>query len=108
PVRDVAGVLRWQLARPVPEGGGRISRLPITRSLILECIAALALALVLAGARLSPAALSPHLVVLLDDSASMAAVNGRGESARDRAARRVRSEIDRLGGRARGTLIAHG
>ena len=34
-----------------PEGGGKIARLPITTSLLLECLAALALALILAGAR---------------------------------------------------------
>ena len=42
-------------------------------------------ALVLAGARCSPAGINHHLVVLLDTSASMAAVNTAGESARDRA-----------------------
>ncbi len=97
PVRPVAGLFLWQMAQRTPEGGGRITRLPITTSLILECLAALALALILAGARLSPAGVSQHLVVLLDDSASMAAVNAAGESARDRAVRRVLAELDRLG-----------
>jgi len=50
PVRPVAGLFLWQLGRQTPEGGGKISRLPITRSLILECLAALALALILPGA----------------------------------------------------------
>src|SRR5687767_9322686 len=84
PVRQVAGLFLWQLLRQTPEGGGKIARLPITASLILECLAALALAMILAGARLSSAAVNEHLVVLLDDSASMAATNARGESARDR------------------------
>ena len=67
--------------RPTDAGrGGKITRLPITTSLILECLAALALALILAGARLSSAGVSPHLVVLLDDSASMAAVNARARA----------------------------
>jgi hypothetical protein len=108
PVRRVAGLFLWQLARQVPTGGGVPVRLPITTSLILECLAALALALILAGARLSPAAVTEHLVVLLDDSASMAAVDGRGESARDRAVRRVLAEIDRLGSNGRVTLIQSG
>src|SRR5918996_3460114 len=97
PVRPVAGLFLWQILRKTPEGGGKIARLPITTSLILECLAALALALILAGARISPTGVSQHLVVLLDDSASMGAVNARGESARDRAVRRVLGEIDRLG-----------
>jgi hypothetical protein len=108
PVRPVAGLFLWQIGRQTPEGGGKISRLPITTSLILECLAALALALILAGARLSSASVSAHLVVLLDDSASMAAVNARGESTRDRAVRRVLEELDRLGSGARATLVESG
>jgi Ca-activated chloride channel homolog len=108
PVRPVAGLFLWQIGRHVPEGGGEVSRLPITRSLILECLAALALALIVAGARLSSASASAHLVVLLDDSASMAAVDARGESPRDRAIKRVIGELDRLGGRTRVTLVASG
>jgi hypothetical protein len=108
PVRPVAGLFLWRILRPTPEGGGKIARLPITTSLILECLAALALALILAGARLSSSGVSEHLVVLLDDSASMAAVNARGESPRDRAARRVLGEVDRLGAAARVTLVRSG
>ena len=108
PVRPVAGLFLWQIARPRPEGGGKISKLPITTSLILECLAALALALILAGARLFPAGDHAHLVVLLDDSASMAAVNVRGESARDRAVRRIALELDRLGSTGRVTLVRSG
>jgi len=108
PARSVAGLFLWQLARQAPEGGGKIDRLPITTSLILECLAALALALILAGARLSSAGVTAHLVVLLDDSASMAAVNAQGESSRDRVARRVIEDVERLGNRARITLVRSG
>ncbi len=108
PVRPIAGLFLWQVARQRPEGGGKIARLPITTSLILECIAALALALILAGARLFPAGDRAHLVVLLDDSASMAAVDGRGESPRDRAVQRVAAELDRLGRAGRVTLVETG
>src|SRR5262245_22067645 len=108
PVRPVAGLFLWPLGRPPPEGGGRISRLPITTSLLLECLTALALALILGGARISTAGISPHLVVLVDDSASMAAVNTRGESARSRGMRRVLDEIDRLGPRGLVTIVQSG
>ena len=108
PTRHVAGLFLWQIVRQTPEGGGKISTLPITTSLILECLAALALALILAGARLSSAGQTAHLVVLLDDSASMAAVDGQGQSARDRGAQRVLGELRRLGGRARITLVRSG
>ena len=108
PVRPVAGLFLWQIGRQTPEAGRKIDRLPITASLILECVAALALALILAGARLSSTDVSAHLVVLLDGSASMAAINGRGESTRDRAVRRVIEELDRLGSSARVTLVESG
>ena len=108
PVRPIAGLFLWQVLRQTPEGGGKISKLPITASLILECVAALALALILAGARLSSAGLSQHLVVLLDDSASMGAVNAQAQSARDRGAQRVLEQVGRLGGRARITLVRSG
>jgi len=107
PERSVAGLFLWGPIRQTPEGGGRITKLPITRSLILECLAALALALILAGARISPAGVSQHLVVLLDDSASMAA-GAAGDSARDRAVRRILAELGRLRSGARITLIRSG
>jgi Ca-activated chloride channel homolog len=108
PVRSVAGLFLWQMAQRRPEGGGAIARLPITTSLILECVAALALALILAGARLIPASEREHLVVLLDDSASMAAVDGGGASPRDRAVQRVAVELDGLGRTGRVTLVRSG
>jgi hypothetical protein len=108
PEQRIAGLFLWQLTRQQPEGGGRITKLPITTSLILECLAALAFALIVAGARVSTESGARHLVVLLDDSASMAATDARGESARDRAARRVLVELERLGAGARVTLVASG
>jgi hypothetical protein len=108
PPRQVAGLFLWQTARQKPEGGGKISKLPITASLILECLAALALALILAGASLSSSSGARHLVVLLDDSASMSAANAGGQSARDRALVRIRGEMDRLGPRGRVTLVRSG
>ena len=108
PVRPVAGLFLWQMSARKPEGGGRIDALPITTSLLLECLAALALALMLAGARCSPAGVSHHLVVLLDDTASMAAVNAGGVSARDRSVRRVVDEVDRRASGARVTLVRSG
>lgn len=108
PTRPVAGLFLWHFTRQAPDGGGRISTLPITTSLVLECLAALALALILAGARVSSTGRDRHLVVLLDHSASMGARNARGESARDRAVRRVLAEIDRLGARSRVSLVLSG
>jgi Ca-activated chloride channel homolog len=108
PPRTISGLFLWQVAHQTPGGGGKISRLPITAGLLLECLAALALALILAGARIRPAAVNTHLVALLDDSASMSAVNSRGESARERAVRRLLKEIDRLGSNSRVTFVLSG
>ncbi len=108
PVRPVAGLFLWGAVRQTPEGGGRVTKLPITRSLILECLAALALALILGGARIAPSGVNQHLVVLLDDSASMAAVGPGGDSARDRAIRRVLAELDGLPAGARVTIVRSG
>ena len=38
PARPVAGLFLWQMAQRTPEGGGRITKLPITTSLILPVL----------------------------------------------------------------------
>ena len=108
PVRPIAGLFLWQAAHDVPDGGRRIDKLPWTISLLLECLAALALALIVSGATLAPAASSEHLVVLLDDSVSMTATDSGGETPRVRAVARVRDEVKRIGPRGRITLVRSG
>lgn len=108
PVQRVAGLFLWQAVAPTPEGGGRITRLPITTSLLLELLAALALTLIAAGARCGPSGVVDHLVILLDDSASMSARTSSGETVRDRAAQRALQEADRLGAGGRVTLVLSG
>src|SRR5688572_7650529 len=107
PERPVAGLFLWKFAPQNPDSGRRRDKLPISRSLILECLAALALALILAGARLSSSTTGDHLIVLLDDSASMSAA-AANESARDRGVARVLEEVERLGPRGLITLIRSG
>ena len=108
PVRPIAGLFLWQAAHDVPDGGRRIDKLPWTTSLLLECLAALALALIVSGATLAPSASSEHLVVLLDDSVSMTAIDSGGESPRARVVARVRDEVKRIGPRGRITLVRSG
>jgi Ca-activated chloride channel homolog len=108
PVRPIAGLFLWQAAHDVPDGGRRVDKLPWTTSLLLECLAALALALIIAGATFAPAASSEHLVVLLDDSVSMTAIDSGGETPRARAIRRVQDEVKRIGPRGRITLVRSG
>ena len=108
PVRPVAGLFLWRLSPDVPDGGRRVDRLPISRSLLLELLAALALALIIAGAQLSSSAETAHLVVLLDDSASMSAAAPDGERVRDRAVRRALDAVERIGPRGRITIVRSG
>ena len=108
PPRSVAGLFLWQVVQQTPQGGGKVTKLPITASLIFECLAALALALILAGARITPASVNEHLVLLVDDSASMAAINVQNQSPRDRAAQRILDEVERFGRGVRVTLIQSG
>ena len=108
PVRPIAGLFLWQAAHDVLDGGRRIDKLPWTTSLLLECLAALALALIIAGATLAPSASSEHIVVLLDDSVSMTAIDCGGESPRARAIARVRDEVKRIGPRGRMTIVRSG
>jgi hypothetical protein len=118
PVRPIAGLFLWQAAHDVPDGGRRIDKLPWTTSLLLECLAALALALIISGATLAPSASSEHVVVLLDDSVSMTARDVRsvrlqadqdgGDSPRARAVNRVREEVKRIGPRGRMTIVRSG
>jgi hypothetical protein len=108
PVRPIAGLFLWQAAHDVRDGGRRIDKLPWTTSLLLECLAALAIALIIAGATLAPSTSSEHIVVLLDDSVSMTAIDSGGESPRARAIRRVHDEVKRIGPRGRMTLVRSG
>lgn len=108
PVRLTAGLFLWNVTANVPDGGRRVDKLPWTLSLLLECIAALALALLIAGATFSSSSDNRHLVVLLDDSVSMTAVDARGEQPRVRAVRRVLDEVGHLGPRGRITIVRSG
>jgi hypothetical protein len=118
PVRPIAGLFLWQAAHDVPDGGRRVDKLPWTTSLLLECLAALALALIISAATLAPSASSEHVVVLLDDSVSMTARDVRnvplqadqegGETPRARAVARVREEVKRIGPRGRMTIVRSG
>lgn len=104
--RTVSALFLWTALDRDPAEGRRWDRLRSTASLLLESLAALLLALALAGPR-GCAGEGRHLVVVLDDSASMAA-RVDGEAAWERAAEEVSERIEDLGARDRVTLIATG
>lgn len=100
--RRVAGLFLFAGERLVA-GAGRIrTRLLRTPSLWLECLAAVALALWLAEPSFGSTA-ARHVVVVLDDSASMAAGD-----CRERAVGAVRARVAALGGDDVVTLLRTG
>lgn len=106
PTLVVSGLHLWSVETRQSLPGRRREKLPVSTSLILECLAALLLALLLAGPRIGEANRVPHLVVVLDDSASMSArrVDGGVETtARDAAIRELSRRVELAG---RGSVLS--
>ena len=76
PPLAVGGLFLWDDAVRRPAGGRTRDRLRPTASLWLELLAAALLGLLLGGPRVNWEATAPHLVALLDGSASMSATTG--------------------------------
>lgn len=104
--RQVAALFLFAPELLVASAGRKRTRLLRTASLWLECLAAAALALWLAGLSFGGGD-AVHLVAVLDDSASMAAVVD-GQSARDRAVAALRSAVAELPGGSRLSLLRSG
>ena len=108
------GLFLWDDAVRRPPGGRTRDRLKSTPSLWLELLAALALGLLLAGPRVRWETTAPHLVAVLDGSASMTAATGAAnadgspETFRDRALAELRTRAAALGGDARLTVVRSG
>ncbi len=105
--RRVAGLFLFAPDAQAAAAGRRRDRLQRTASLWLELAAALALALWLGGLTIGSAAQPVHCVVVLDDSASMAAEAG-GASWAERARAAVREAVAEQPAGARVTLIRTG
>jgi hypothetical protein len=88
---EVAGLHLWTPEAVQPLPGRKRERLPITPSLILELLCAFLLAMLLAQPRFGDPDAVSHLVVVLDNSASMSARLPGGASLRDAAV----AEIER-------------
>ena len=69
----IGGLHLWGVQTQVREAGRRRERLPITASLLLELLAAAVLSLVLAQPRWAESRRVEHVIVVLDNSASMQA-----------------------------------
>jgi len=108
PVLYVAGVHLWSTQTLVQMPGRKRDRLPVTRSLLLELLAALLLSFVLAQPRWGVYDRLRHFVVVLDGSASMGARTESGESVRDAAMAALAERAAAAGRRARMTLVLSG
>lgn len=92
--RQVSGLFLWQDARQAAPAGRRVERLYNSKSLWFELIAVLLLALLAAGPRWVHIEEGRHLVVVLDQSASMGARPEGGESFVDDAKAQVRRRME--------------
>ena len=108
PAVRVAGLHLWGTEQETRAPGRRRDRLPITLSLFLEVLAAILAALVLSQPQVQNLTTVDHLVVVLDDSASMSATLEGGESIRDAAIDEIRSRVEELGDDTVCTLLKTG
>lgn len=98
PTLFVAGLHLWGLEAYTTAAGRTRERLPVTPSLICELLAALLLSLVLADPRWGEMGRVAHLVVVLDNSASMSAKppGQDAKSFRDAAVDELERRVQRL------------
>jgi hypothetical protein len=104
--RTVSALFLWQATERTPVAGRTRTPLVASTSLLLELLAAAALAFALAGPR-PGSTRAEHLVVVLDGSASMAARAGE-RTARERAVAEVERRLDELGSDGRASLVVSG
>lgn len=108
PRLEIAGLHLWGVEPEVRTAGRRRDRLPITATLLLELLAALLLSLVLSEPRWRDSPSVEHLVVVLDNSASMSASFREGRTIRDEAIASLTSRAEDLPRGSVFSLIATG
>lgn len=108
PALVVAGLHLWADEDHVPTSGRRRDRLPLSASLFLELLAALAATLGLVDLRFGDLGRAIHQIVILDDSASMSAVGADGKSFRDRALAELERRRRQLPSRSVWTVLLTG
>jgi hypothetical protein len=104
----IGGLHLWGVQTQVREAGRRRERLPITASLLLELLAAAVLSLVLAQPRLAESRQVEHLIVVLDNSASMQARPPGRKSFRDAGFEEIANRFQKLPAGSVATLIVTG
>jgi len=95
PVLLIGGLHLWADKEQVQTAGRRKDRLPLTRSLLLELLAALLMTLVLSQPRFAAINNVTHLVIVLDNSASMLAQVPEEKTFRDKAIEIIKQRVQR-------------
>ncbi len=108
PPLQISGLHLWGVQTQVREAGRKRERLPITASLLSELLAAAVLSLVLAQPRLDESRQVEHLVIVLDNSASMQARPPDKKSFRDESVEELINRFDKLPKGSVATLIVTG
>ena len=91
----ISGAHLWGAQMQVTTAGRKRERLPITTSLLLELLAALLLSLTLANPVFGNTGRVTHLIIVLDDSASMQAKDEDGETFRTAAIKELKKRAQR-------------
>lgn len=94
--QEVSTLFLWRATLDAQGGGRRKSRLQTPLALLLELLAILLLVLAATSPRVLRAGYTAAVVVVLDDSYSMQAVDADGESARQRAVMALEDELRSL------------
>jgi hypothetical protein len=89
----ITGAHLWGAEMQVTTAGRKRERLPITKSLLLELLAALLISLTLANPIFGNTGRVTHLIVVLDNSASMQAVTPEGETFRQAALNKLEERL---------------
>ncbi len=111
PPMEIAGAHLWGVEMEMRSAGRRRDKLPITATLLLELLAALLLTLILSQPQFGIGDSATHLVVILDNSASMMAkssVSDKPATLRDIAIANLEQQVSELDSNSRFTLILTG
>lgn len=90
----VGGLHLWGAEVRIPTSGRKRERLPLSKSLLLELLAAILLSLILSQPRWGDQDQVRHFVVVLDNSASMNAVNRDKQTNREKALAELTQRVE--------------
>jgi hypothetical protein len=109
PPMEIAGLHLWGVVVNRQSAGRKKERLPLSQTLLLELLAALLMSLILAQPRFGETERVPHLIVVLDNSASMSAIRQTDQTSfRDASISTMKGRLEALGKKALITVLLTG